>query len=377
MNQFSTISALFDHLISTDEFQSLLEKHDYVEVSRKFSARDLIDFLMAASLERWDGFRDGADRMMSLQLNAVHYSTISKKAAEVPYELAKDLFHLLAGRCNRAQRRSAPIKNALLLVDSTTITVGKNRLPWAPYHGERSGIKLHVSYTPKTDMPLQVKETEGLVHDGPAGITLANPDFILVQDRAYGKHKQLDAHQANGQRFVIRLKENVEFHRPYSLQRFSIEPSNITGDITCRLGTKQSRTENRFRVVSFTDREGHLMHVSTNVVDLSAEEIAGMYQTRWKIESFFQWIKGQLNVPVLFGKSQNAVFSQLFVALITYILIKWTFEKVKKKASKRLSQKGFVRLFLCAALPIDWRSALSEWLYDLRFEAYSIYLNFG
>ncbi|AJD92897.1 hypothetical protein JMA_35800 [Jeotgalibacillus malaysiensis] len=106
MNQFSTISALFDHLISTDSFRSLLEKHNYTDVSRKFSVRDLIDFLMAAALEKWDGYRDGADKMSSLQLNAVHYSTISKKIAEVPYELAKDLFHLLVSQCNRAQSRS-------------------------------------------------------------------------------------------------------------------------------------------------------------------------------------------------------------------------------------------------------------------------------
>nr|WP_236953634.1 IS4 family transposase [Jeotgalibacillus malaysiensis] len=250
-------------------------------------------------------------------------------------------------------------------------------MPWAPYHGERSGIKLHVAYTPVTEMPFQVKETTGLVHDGPAGISLADSDFILVQDRAYGKHKQLDVHEANGQRFVIRLKDNIEFHRPYSLQRFSPAASNVTGDITCRLGTKQSRTENRFRVVSFTDREGHLMHIATNVTELSAEEIAGMYQTRWKIESFFQWIKGQLNVPTLFGKSQNAVFSQLFVALITYILIKWTFEEIKVKATKSLSQKGFKRLFLCDDLPIDWQNALAEWLYRLKDEVYLGNLNFG
>ncbi|WP_406566409.1 hypothetical protein [Jeotgalibacillus aurantiacus] len=88
------------------------------------------------------------------------------------------------------------------------------------------------------------------------------------------------------------------------------------------------------------------------------------------MESFFQWIKGELNVPTLFGTSPNAVFSQLFIALLTYLLIKWTFSEIKKKVRKHLSQKGFMSMFICDALPIDWRNALSEWLYDLRHEVY-------
>ncbi|MCM3068649.1 IS4 family transposase, partial [Priestia flexa] len=71
----------------------------------------------------------------------------------------KKLFDLVVSKCNRMTRRAMKLPNGLLIVDSTTITVGKTRLPWAVYHGERSGIKLHVSYTPKTDMPLQVVET--------------------------------------------------------------------------------------------------------------------------------------------------------------------------------------------------------------------------
>ena len=73
--------------------------------------------------------------------------------------------------------------NRLLLVDSTTITIGKSRLSWALNHGERSGIKLYVSYTPETAMPLNVRETIGLVHDGPVGERLAGRRFILVEDR--------------------------------------------------------------------------------------------------------------------------------------------------------------------------------------------------
>ncbi|CAM3066637.1 Transposase IS4-like domain-containing protein [Filibacter tadaridae] len=170
--------------------------------------------------------------MSSIGLSPANYSTVSKKAADVPYEIFKDLFHLLISKCNRAKRRTKVIKQALLLVDSTTITVGKNRLPWAPFHGERSGIKLHVAFTSETGMPLEVKETGGLQHDGPAGESLANKAFILIQDRAYGKHAWLDQFNDQNQYFVIRLRDNVELHQSRSLKRFQQPDSNVLGDAT-------------------------------------------------------------------------------------------------------------------------------------------------
>ena len=94
---------------------------------------------------------------------------------------------------------------------------------------------------------------------------------------------------------------------------------------------------------------------------ITAEEIACMYKSRWAIESFFRWIKQNLNVPVLFGTTKNAVFNQLFVALIAYVLLKFFHVQVQKKNNvKRLSFAGFTRLFLCDDLTIEWRIGLKE-----------------
>jgi len=272
-------------------------------------------------------------------------------------------------RCNRAKRRTSFIKHSLLLIDSTTITVGGNRLPWSLYHGQRSGIKLHVAYTPSTGMPLEVKETTGLVHDGPVGVSLADTDYVIVEDRAYGKHEQLDAYQENHQGFVIRLRDKIKCHHSHSLRREKPTDSPVVGDSTCQIGTKKARTKHRFRVISFVDREGHIMRVVTNLLDVSAEKIAEMYKERWAIESFFQWIKGYLNTPVLFGNSQNAVFSQLFVGLIAYVLLKWTFDHLKKKVTGSLSFQSFCRCFLYQTLPIQWENAQAEFFYRLKDRA--------
>ncbi|WP_148277909.1 transposase, partial [Paenibacillus popilliae] len=83
-------------------------------------------------------------------------------------------------KCNRETRRKLSIPKELLLIDSTTVTVGKTRLPWAPYHGERAGIKCHVALRANDSQPLRVVETVGSQHDGPVSEQLTHPDYIMV-----------------------------------------------------------------------------------------------------------------------------------------------------------------------------------------------------
>lgn len=151
-------------------------------------------------------------------------------------------------------------------------------------------------------MPLQVVETTVLLHDGPIGEQLVDSRFIMVEDRAYFKIKRIDQFTVDQQMFVIRMKENVEIFRPHSLQRLEEVGSSITRDITCQLGTEQSRSEKRHRVVFFKDDYGNEMRVVTNLMNVSPEVIADMYKTRWRMETFFRWIKQNLNVPVLLAR---------------------------------------------------------------------------
>ncbi|WP_339370059.1 transposase [Paenibacillus elgii] len=108
-----------------------------------------------------------------------------------------------------------------------------------------------------------------------------------------------------------------------------METSNVIRDMTCYLGTPQCQSELRHRVVIFQDNNGNEIRVATNLVHLSAEEIADTYKARWGIEVFFRWIKQNLNVLVLFGTTMNAVFNQLFAALMTYVILKWLYDHSK------------------------------------------------
>ncbi|MFZ3591897.1 IS4 family transposase, partial [Bacillus sp. DJP31] len=297
---------LIPKFISDEELQPLIELIGYEDTARKLTVKMLIQYLVAAANCEWKSLRHCSDVGALVGLVDVNYSTLSKKLGQLDYRLMKQVFALIVNKCNRVTRRVLKIPNRLLLVDSTTITVGKSRLPWAVFHGERSGIKFHVSFTPETNMPLNVIETIGLKHDGPVGEGLADKRFVLVEDRAYFKIKRIDQFVLDEQDFVIRIKENVELSTIKSLQRLSVKDSKVTSDITCLLGTIQSRSERRHRVVFFKDNEGREIRVVTSLRNVSAEVIADMYKARWGIESFFRWIKQNLNVPVLFGTTENA-----------------------------------------------------------------------
>lgn len=113
-------------------------------------------------------------------------------------------------------------------------------------------------------------------------------------------------------------------------------------------------------MVFFTDDYDNEMRVVTNVMNVTLETIADMYKARWRIETFFRWIKQNLNVPVLFGTIENAVFNQIFAALIAYVLLKWLYSKTSEsRVFKKLSFVSFQRQWLKGNLPIDWLSEIA------------------
>jgi len=116
-------------------------------------------------------------------LVAVDHSSLSNHMKTMNFAILKRISEVIVGKLNRATRRQLHIPKSLLSIDSTTIIAGKNRLLWAVYHRERSGVKLHVSLTNDTAMPLQVVETIGIRHAGPIGEKLKDKRCIILVDQ--------------------------------------------------------------------------------------------------------------------------------------------------------------------------------------------------
>jgi ubiquinone/menaquinone biosynthesis C-methylase UbiE len=129
-----------------------------------------------------------------------------------------------------------------------------------------------------------LKETAATKHDGPVGEGLMNINCILVEDRAYGKHQRYDMFKSQGQSFVIRIKDNVKLRQARNIKSLKPQDSNVIKDVTCYLGEDSSKTENRFRVVEFTDFYGKSIRVCTDLMEVTPEKIAAVYKERWKIE---------------------------------------------------------------------------------------------
>jgi len=365
MKKSITFLTILKQLITADDIASILKQYDYLDIARKFTVSSLLDFFAIASVNQWKSFRTGGDIATSYGLSSCDYSTVAKKASDVPFEIFKEILALTISRCNREIRRKTRFPKELLLVDSTTITVGENRLSWAPYHGERSGVKLHIALKHSTNSPVKVVETTGLKHDSPVLDELADSNCIIVADRAYLNIKRSDFFGKEKQSFVIRIKNNIELSNKRPLKRIVDAESNVVEDFTCKLGTIQNRSTRRHRVVEFTDYEGKTIRVVTNLYHVTAEEIAAMYKARWGVEVFFRWIKQNLNVPRLFGTSKNAVFNQLFAGLIAYVILHYFYSSTKRNIkTKKLSFIGFTRILLAGTFSLEWQSAIRQFYFQ-------------
>lgn len=332
MKKNTTFHNLFQKIVSEEEIAVIQDAIGYKDSARKLDILTLIKYFLCAAMNEFKSYRNCADVGDQYGLPKVDHSTLSKKAGHVDFTIMKKLFHLVVSKWNRATRRA---------------------------------LKISV-------------ETTGLVHDGPISEKLADSRFIMVEDRAYLKIKRIDQFVSNQQMFVIRMKENVEIFRPHALQRIEQEGSHVTRDITCQLGTKQSRSLKRHRVVFFKDDYGNEMRVVTNLMNVSPEVIADMYKARWKIETFFRWMKQNLNVPVLFGTTENAVFNQLFAVLIAYVLLKWVYSKTSQgRIFEQLSFTSFQRKLREDSLPIDWCSEMAVVLKKYKDFQWTGLPNFG
>ncbi|AVK46944.1 hypothetical protein AXY43_24980 [Clostridium sp. MF28] len=368
MKNTTTIFDIFQTFLSEKEVEKFSEILEYVDTARKFTLYDLIKFFIAAATNEYKSYRDGVEHMESVGLTPVDYSTISKKASKVDYKISKTLFEIIVSKCNRRMRRILNLPKQLIAIDSTTVTVGENRLKWAKFNGKKSGIKLHISLNINDFTPQKVIETIAKKHDGPIGEGLIDVHSILVEDRAYENHERFDMFKEIKQSFVIRIKNNTILSKPKKLRSLGVvENSSVIRDVTCYLGKETKKTQNRFRVVEFTDYYGKSVKVCTDLMNITPEKIAEIYKERWKIETFFKFIKQNLNVKRIFGTTENAVYNQLFISLIAYVLLQFTYvETTKNLKYVKLSLIQFVRKLLKKSLKVEVYISINLFLKNIK-----------
>ena len=208
--------------------------------------------------------------------------------------------------------------------DSSTIKLCLQLCPWARLHHNKGGVKMHTLLDLRGSIPTFIYLTEAAVHDSKTmSLIPVEPGSYYLMDKGYVDFKQLFNHFHRQQAFfVTRAKDNMKYEvveeRPVDKQ------TGVTNDTIIRLtGPRTSKWyPDTLRMVVYEDyATGNVYRFLTNDFTHSYLTIAELYRERWQVECFFKWIKQRLHINSFYGTSQNAVFSQIWIAICDYLLL--------------------------------------------------------
>lgn len=227
------------------------------------------------------------------------------------------------------------LKNNVFAIDATVINVCLSAFSWAKFRTTKGGVKVHVQLDLKTAIPEFIQITPAAIHEINIldNITF-QPNSFYVLDRGYTAFDRLyHIHKAKAF-FIIRAKDNLNFSRVSSVANKNL--NGVLCDQTIRLNGYYAHKDFpvRMRRIKFYDAENDrvLVFLSNNF-ELRATEIAQLYKHRWKIELFFKWIKQHLKIKSFWGRSENAVKIQIWIAISVYVLVAIAKKKFQLKQS--------------------------------------------
>jgi len=274
------------------------------------------------------GLHSQKSGLYHLGMSGAARSTLSDANAVRSSALFGDLFAHMATTASRNARRKLGVgwQDSIRILDASCFRLSDLCVDWARFSDTHSGVKLHLSYDPVSNLPLAAQISLENVNDiTPAKELQIVANSTYVFDLAYydfGWWAKLDRH---GCRFVTRLKTHTRLRelkrRPLSGGRDIL--SDSTGYLRKQKNglTRTGTLKNQLREITVRISTGKTIRIVTNDLDAPAHEIADLYKQRWQIELFFKWIKQNLKIKTFLGRSENAVRIQLFIALIAYLIL--------------------------------------------------------
>jgi Domain of unknown function (DUF4372)/Transposase DDE domain len=228
------------------------------------------------------------------------------------------------------------LKQTIYAFDSTTIDLCLKLFPWARFRQRKAAVKLHTLIDLRGNIPCFVHISSGKLHDVNAlDLLILEPGAFYVMDRGYIDFARLYVFQQNAAFFVTRAKKNLQGRR--MARRRVNKTTGLRCDQTIRLTGKDSRHTYPLplRRIKYIDPEtGKRFVFLTNNFVLSALTIAKLYKCRWQVELFFKWIKQNLRIKTFFGLSENAVKTQIWIAVSVYVLVAIVKKELKLERSR-------------------------------------------
>jgi hypothetical protein len=215
------------------------------------------------------------------------------------------------------------LDGVIYALDSTTIDLCLSLFPWAKFRKKKGAVKLHTLLDLRGSIPTFIEITDGLVHDvNILDVLITEPGSYYIMDRAYIDYKRLYRLKRGLGYFIVRAKKNLKFKRLYSSK--VDKSTGLRCDQMVKLiGFYQKKDyPDLIRRVKFIDMENDKEFVFlTNNFEISAMTVALLYKNRWKIELFFKWIKQHLKIKAFYGTTANAVKTQIWISICTYVMI--------------------------------------------------------
>jgi hypothetical protein len=294
-------------------------------------------------------------------------STMSDGNKKRNYQVFEHLYSsLLSHYGNILRSRANPIvvkevqDQTILIRDSSTISLCLGLFDWAKFRTAKGGIKIHTQWDEALMLPELINITEAKIHDSKGFDQVVFPKgTIIIEDKGYWDFDVIKARVLANNTFVTRIKDNTVYEVVEELDLPETEDQHILLDELIYLnGTRAKaidldKTLMR-RVVVYHEEKNTTLEIITNNLDWKASTIGDLYKRRWDIETFFKLLKQNLNVKTFIGTSPNAVKSQIFVALIAYLLLE-LLRRVKAKGKTAFSNfVEKIRICLCFYLSLDY-----------------------
>jgi hypothetical protein len=319
----------------------------FAQLTYRESLRDIETCLSVQASKLYSmGFRDPVRR-----------STLADANEARDWRIYAELAQRLIGQARRLyinEDLGFDLANTVYALDSTTIDLCLSVFPWAHFRTTKAAVKMHTLLDLRGNIPSFIHVSDGKLHDVHAlDLLLPEAGAIYVMDRGYVDFARLHVLHLAGAVFVTRAKSNMDAHRVYSVR--TDRTTGIICDQTIALDgyyTSQHYPEH-LRRIRFRDTEtGRTLVFLTNQFGLPATVICALYKSRWQVELFFKWIKQHLRIKRFFGTSENAVKTQIWIAVSVYVLVAIVKRRLNLDASLyTLLQILSVTLF--EKIPID------------------------
>ncbi|MEN9589627.1 MAG: hypothetical protein RLZZ481_1413 [Pseudomonadota bacterium] len=325
---------LMDHL-PLHTFRRIVKRYDGERKVKTFSCLDQFLCMAFAQLTYRESLRDIEACLRAQRTKLYHLGIRTKQVARNTLANANAVrdWHMYADFAQslitiaRSLYVDEPfgvdLKDSVYALDASTIDLCLSVFPWAPFRQAKAAVKLHTLLDLRGNIPSFIHISDGKLHDvNILDQLIPEPGAFYVMDRGYIDFARLHRLHLAGSFFVIRGKINLKAKR-----RYSAPVDRSTGlicDQTIVLSGyyAQKDYEDTLRRIRFKDPEtGKSLVFLTNNFVLPAQTITQLYKCRWQVELFFKWIKQHLRIKTFFGTSENAVKSQIWIAVSVYVLV--------------------------------------------------------